>query len=75
MSVALDLTEDVVRRLTAEAQRRGVAIADVVTDLATQLPAPDQRRRRRLAFVGVGASTSDLSDRVDEILAEGFGQH
>jgi hypothetical protein len=74
MSVTLDLPEDVLQRLTAEAKRRGVALADVVTDLATQLLPADQPRRRRLAFVGAGASASGITHRIDQLLDEGFGR-
>ena len=49
--MTLDLPEHVVQRLTAEADRRGVALADLIADLAAQLPDSDQPRRR-LAFVG-----------------------
>jgi hypothetical protein len=73
MSVTLDLPEHVVQRLTAEADRRGVALADVVADLAAQLPGSDQPRPR-LAFVGVGASRSGISERVDDLLADGFAR-
>ena len=73
MSVTVDLPEHVVQRLTAEADRRGVALADLIADLAAQLPDSDQPRRR-LAFVGVGASRSGISERVDDLLAEGFGR-
>jgi hypothetical protein len=38
MSVTLDLPEAAIRRLEAEAQRRGVAIAEVIADFAAQLP-------------------------------------
>ena len=31
-------------------------------------------RRRRLAFVGIGASTGGTSHRIDELLADGFGR-
>lgn len=74
MSVTLDLPEEVLQRLTAEAKRRGVALADVVTDLATQLLPADRPRRRRLAFVGAGASTSGITHRIDQLLDEGFGR-
>lgn len=74
MGVTLDLPEDVVRRLTAEADRRGVALSEIVTDLATQLPPVDQPARRSLAFVGVGASRSGITHRVDGLLDEGFGR-
>ncbi|MDQ7907961.1 hypothetical protein RB614_25885 [Phytohabitans sp. ZYX-F-186] len=75
MSVTLDLPDDVVRRLTAEAARRGTELADVIAALAAQLPAADRpARHRRLAFVGAGASTSGITPKMDELLEDGFGQ-
>jgi hypothetical protein len=75
MSVTLELPDHVVERLTAEADRRGIALADLVTDLAAQLPPADRPGRRRLPFVGVGASTSGISHRIDDLLADGFARH
>ncbi|MFY1698164.1 MULTISPECIES: hypothetical protein [unclassified Solwaraspora] len=74
MSVTLDLPDDALQRLTAEATRRGVALADVVADLATRLLPADQPSRRRIAFVGSGASTSGITSRMDQLLDEGFGR-
>jgi hypothetical protein len=74
MSVTLDLPDDVVRRLTAEAERRGARLADVIADLAAQLPPTDQPTGRRLAFVGAGASAKGITARVEELLADGFGR-
>ncbi|MPZ25850.1 MAG: toxin-antitoxin system HicB family antitoxin [Micromonosporaceae bacterium] len=74
MTVTLDLPDDVLQRLTAEAQRRGVAVAEVVADLTARLLPSDQQGHRRLAFVGAGASTSGITHRIDELLDEGFGR-
>lgn len=76
MSVTVDLPESALRRIELEAERRGVALADVIAELAAQLPEePAPRRvRRRLAFVGVGASAHGISDHVEERLADGFGR-
>lgn len=74
MSVTLDLPDNVLARLTAEAQRRGVALSEVITDLADQLLPADRPRRRRLAFVGAGASTSGITHRIDQLLDEGLGR-
>jgi len=74
MSVTLDLPDDVVRRLTAEAERRGARLADVITDLAAQLPSADRASGRRLAFVGAGASTAGITSSMDDLLADGFGR-
>jgi hypothetical protein len=76
MGVTLDLPETAIRRLEAEAQRRGVAIAEVIADLAAQLPEDhvSQRAKRRLAFVAVGASEHGITTHMEERLAEGFGR-
>jgi hypothetical protein len=74
MSVTLDLPEDVVRRLTAEAERRGTPLADVIADLAARLPPADEPSRRRLAFVGAGASATGITPRMDDLLTDGFGR-
>jgi hypothetical protein len=76
MTVTLDLPDGVLRRLAAEADRRGVGIDEVITELATHLPPSESARRpkRRLAFVGVGESASGISHRIDETLADGFGR-
>lgn len=73
MSVTLDLPDDVLARLTAEAKRRGVELSVVIADLAAQLLPADQPRRR-LAFIGAGASTSGITPRIDQLLDEGFGR-
>ncbi|MCC5950505.1 MAG: hypothetical protein JJU45_00265 [Acidimicrobiia bacterium] len=60
MSVTVDLPPATLRRLEAEAARRGVGIDVVMTGLAGALPAEDTgevpARRRRLAIAGIGAS-------------------
>jgi hypothetical protein len=74
MNLMLDLPDGVVRRLTAEAERRGARIVDVIADLAAQLPPAETGARRKLAFVGVGASGTGITPHIDELLADGFGQ-
>jgi hypothetical protein len=74
MSLTLDLPDEVVRRLTAEAERRGARVVDVIADLAARLPPADAPAGRKLAFVGVGASDTGITPHIDELLADGFGQ-
>jgi hypothetical protein len=74
MSLTLDLPDETVRRLAAEAERRGAHLADVIADLAAQLPPAEAPARRRLAFVGVGASGTGVTPRMDDLLADGFGR-
>jgi plasmid stability protein len=68
------LPDELAAALAAEAARRGQTTDEVASDLlATQLSSPGTRRR--LAFVGVGSSTSggNAAD-ADDMLAEEFGR-
>ena len=73
----VSLTADQMRRLRAEAKRRGVPIAEVVRDAVDRTVAadPDNRRARfdrLLAAAGQFRSGSgDVSARHDEIAGEG----
>ena len=75
MGVTVELPEDVVRRLTAEAQRRGVSIDVIISELAAQLPGEDALE----AFIGCGASgrtepfdiRAERAELAAERLAEG----
>ncbi|NOX28532.1 MAG: hypothetical protein GXP35_00540 [Actinobacteria bacterium] len=76
MTVTLELSDDALARLEAEAARRGVSIDSLINQLASRLPQRSgPTRRRKLGIVGLGASTSGRrASEADEILAEGFGQ-
>jgi hypothetical protein len=80
VTVTLDLPEDAQARLEAEAARRGITLAQLVAELADQFPggaatAEREVPRRKLGFVGMGASKSGRTARdADEMLAEGFGR-
>ncbi|MEQ8716930.1 MAG: hypothetical protein RIE08_04900 [Acidimicrobiales bacterium] len=74
MSVTVELPVEALRRLEAEAARRGVSIDDVIAEFAAALPAEPNGPRRNPAFVGVGASEYGITDRLDEVLADGFGR-
>jgi hypothetical protein len=59
MPITVDLPPDVVRRLEAEAARRGVVVDEVIAELAAGLPkvgAETPKRPQRLSFIGIGAS-------------------
>lgn len=76
MSVTIELPADALANLEAEAQRRGVGIDVLIAEFAAGLlpGGVSAGRRRRPAFVAVGASGTGVSDRIDEILADGFGR-
>jgi hypothetical protein len=74
MIVTIDLPEDALARLEAEAKRRGVSIDVVIAELAEALPAGNSRPQT-FSFVGLGSSTSGRYARdTDELLADGFGR-
>ncbi len=56
MSVTVELPPEALRRLEAEATRRGVSIDDIIAELATRLPDAARPSGHRLSFVGIGAS-------------------
>lgn len=75
MTVSIDLPEEALARLHAEASRRGVSIDEVIAELADQLPARQpETGHRSLAFLGAGASQHGITARIDELLADGFGR-
>lgn len=76
MSVTVDLPAATLRRLEAEAARRGVGIDMVIAELVEALPADVPVRRRKLAIAGIGASGGQRGRAADadELLADGFGR-
>lgn len=80
MSVTVDLPPATLRRIEAEAARRGVGIDVVIADLAEALPdeitSESPVRHRKLAISGIGASGGQRGRAADadELLADGFGR-
>jgi hypothetical protein len=75
MNVTIDLPQDAVARLEAEAKRRGVSIDSVITELTEALPDDSPAGPRTFSFVRLGSSTSRRYAReMDELLADGFGR-
>jgi len=76
MPVTLDLSDDSLARLGAEADRRGLSLDELVAEMAATLPAEtDGSEPRKLRFFAMGRSTSDRhAADADEMLAEGFGR-
>ncbi len=73
MTLSIDLPEQALARLRAEAARRGVSIDDVIAELADQLPAEASGvsvPRRRLSFAGRLEAEPDFAERSEEILDE-----
>ena len=71
MPVTVELSDDALARLRAEAARRGVSIDVVIAEFAAQLPIEPAPRKSRLSFIGIGHSgRGDLSRRHREIRAE-----
>ena len=75
MTVTLELPDDAMRRLRAEAERRGVSVEVVLTEMVSrELPEPT-RAKSVPGFVNLGASTSGRRAReAEDLLAEGFGR-
>jgi hypothetical protein len=75
MTVTVELPEDVLARLRAEADRRGVSIDLVIAELSRSLPTETPPAKRTLSFIGLGSSSSGRgASETDELLAEGFGR-
>lgn len=79
MPVTVGLPPAALRRLEAEAARRGVGIDEVTAEVAEALPADTSDapvRRRKLAIAGIGASGGRFGRAADadELLADGFGR-
>lgn len=56
MSMTVDLPDELVARLRAEAARRGVSVDAVIAEFAAGLPGGEAPPKRRLSFIGLGAS-------------------
>jgi hypothetical protein len=64
------LPDDLDARLRHEAQRRGVTVSEL-TRLAIETLLEAPRGRRRLMAAGTGASgRHDISERIEELLAD-----
>ena len=75
MSVTIELPDDALARLRAEAERRGVSIDVIVAELADRLPAQaTPKARRPLSFIGIGASGTKepIGRRHRDIVRDGY---
>lgn len=76
MTLTVELSEDMLARLRAEAGRRGVSIDVLIAELAATLPAEPARDGTKLSLIGLGASSSGRRARdADDLLADGFGRN
>ena len=76
VSLVVHLPEELARRVEQVAAERHQSPEQVAIDaIDAQLPSPPEAGRRRLAFAGIGASSSGRgAAAADEMLAEGFGR-
>ena len=73
--VTLDLSEEGMARLHAEAERRRISVDAVIEEWVASLPTKDRpAERRQPSFVAMGASSSGRrASESDDMLADGFG--
>ncbi|MDQ3886104.1 MAG: ribbon-helix-helix domain-containing protein [Actinomycetota bacterium] len=75
VKTTLYLPDDLKRQVEDAARRRGISEAEFYREALRQaVVQPRPRPKGALFASGTGPGTSDLSSRVDEILAEGFGE-
>ena len=75
MTVTLDLSEKILTRLRAEAERRQLSVDALIEEMVESLPADTKPpAKRQLSFVAIGSSTSGRrAPEADEMLTDGFG--
>ena len=70
VSVTVELPDEVLERLEAEAAARGVSVEELVAEALAERFGPE---RRRLSFAAAGRSTTGRrAAEAEELLAEGF---
>lgn len=70
MSLTVDLPDDVVRRLEAEAARRGVPVESLIAEaLEREVPAT-AGEQPQLGFIGIAQARDDLSENYKQIRRE-----
>jgi hypothetical protein len=75
MAMVIELSELAAARVSAAAAARGVSETEIVEQLAATLTvSPSAAPRRRLALAGFGATEHGITTRIDDDLADGFGQ-
>ena len=73
--VTLDLSEEGMARLHAEAERRRISVDAVIEEWVASLPTKDRpAERQKPSFVAMGTSSSGRrASEPDDMLADGFG--
>ncbi|MGH3929121.1 MAG: CopG family transcriptional regulator [Pseudonocardiaceae bacterium] len=75
VKTTLYLPDDLKRQIEEAALRRGISEAEFYREaLRRAVSSPRPKPKGALFASGTSPGTSDLSSRVDEILAEGFGE-
>jgi hypothetical protein len=70
MSVNIDLPDEVLRRLDAEAARRGVPVESLIADtLARDFPG-GTAEAPTLSFIGIAQARDDLSENYKQLRRE-----
>lgn len=70
----ITVPDELGRKLEAAAAERGTTVDELATELLEGHDlAPATPSRRRPRFIGIGASGTGTSHRIDELLATGFG--
>lgn len=75
MSANVELPDEIMSRIEAEAKRCQLSVADVIARLSEHLLVREGGQAVDApAFVGAGASATGISHQIDELLADGFGR-
>jgi hypothetical protein len=76
VKTTLYLPDDLKREVEESARRRGLSEAEFLRQAIQKAVTPEETPRPRPGIFRSrgGPGTSDLSMRVDEVLAEGFGE-
>ena len=71
----VDLSDDLKHNVVETARRRGLSEAEFLREAIQAAVDQDQVPKPEVGFLYLGDGPSDLSQRVDEVLAEtGFGE-
>lgn len=75
VKTTLYLPDDLKREIEHAARRRGISEAEFYREALRRAVSPPRPKPQGALFAsGTGPGTSNLASRVDELLAEGFGE-